>query len=211
MRRSAILSALSALFALSTPHAAAAESARALPGFIAINAKGAFTLTVEVGPAQSVKLSGEDKAVAAIKTEVVANELQITLPEKTFSSNKSTPHIAITLPSLSRVKVEGAGETLLHKINSDRIDISYVGAGRLAADGKTQYLRLNAKGVGEVDTRKLLAERVDVQFEGVGNVSVYASELLNAVARGIGGVDYYGHPKTVNKKAEGIGNIKAAD
>jgi hypothetical protein len=49
--------------------------------------------------------------------------------------------------------------------------------------------------VGRVDTRKLQAERVDVQFEGVGDISVYASDLLNAVAKGIGGLTYYGHPK----------------
>jgi hypothetical protein len=115
------------------------------------------------------------------------------------------------VPSLSRVKVEGAGETLLNKINTDRIDISYLGAGHLAANGKVKYLRLNAKGVGQVDTRKLQADRVDVQFEGVGNISVYAADLLNAVAKGIGSLTYYGHPKKVNKDVSGIGSVKAGD
>ncbi|MTV37598.1 GIN domain-containing protein [Duganella radicis] len=189
----------------------AAESIRALPAFIAINAKGAFSMKVEVGKAQSVVVSGEDQFVRLLKTEVIDNELQVLLPEKQFSSSKGAPTITITLPSLSRVKLEGAGETLLNNVNSDRLDISYLGAGRLAAQGKVKYLRLNAKGVGEVDTRKLVAERVDVQFEGVGNVSVHATELLNAVAKGIGGLTYYGHPKKVNKDVAGIGNVRAGD
>ncbi|WP_373990307.1 GIN domain-containing protein [Duganella sp. BuS-21] len=208
MRRTAVAVLIPALFAI---HAHAAESTRTLPGFIAINAKGAFAMKVEVGKTQSVVVSGEDKFVAALKTEVVDNELQLILPEKQFNNSKGAPTITITMPSLSRVKVEGAGETLLHKVNSDRLDISYLGAGHLAADGKVKYLRLNAKGVGEVDTSKLRAERVDVQFEGVGNVSVYASELLNAVAKGIGGLTYYGKPKTVNKDVSGIGNVRAGD
>jgi hypothetical protein len=107
--------------------------------------------------------------------------------------------------------VEGAGETLLNGVASDRLDISYLGAGHLAANGKVKYLRLNAKGVGEVDTRNLHAERVDVNFEGVGEVSVYASELLNAIAKGIGGLTYYGHPKTINKSVAGIGSVSAGN
>jgi hypothetical protein len=210
MRRSAVAVLIPALFALSTS-ALAAESVRPLPSFIAVNAKGAFLMTVEVGKAQSVTVSGDDRFVAALRTEVVDNELQITMPDKTFKSTKGEPRITITLPSLSRVKVEGAGETLLNKVNTDRLDISYLGAGHLAANGKVKYLRLNAKGVGEVDTKALVAERVDVNFEGVGQVSVHATDLLNAVAKGIGGLTYYGHPKTINKSVAGIGNVRAGD
>lgn len=210
MRRSAVAVLLSTLFAAHGA-ALAAESVRQLPSFIAVNAKGAFTMTVEVGKAQSVTVSGDDKLVAAMRTEVIDNELQINLPDKTFKSSSESPRITITLPSLSRVKVEGAGETLINKVNTDRLDISYLGAGHLAANGKVKYLRLNAKGVGEVDTKGLVADRVDVNFEGVGNVSVHATELLNAVAKGIGGLTYYGRPKTVNKSVSGIGNVRAGD
>ncbi|EEF27650.1 conserved hypothetical protein, partial [Ricinus communis] len=92
MRRTAAAVLIPALFALSalSPSAQAADSTRALPSFIAINAKGAFAMTVE------------------------------------------DPRITITMPSLSRVKVEGAGETLLNNLNTDRLDIGYQGAGRLA-------------------------------------------------------------------------------
>ncbi len=210
MRRTVAAILLPALLTLGAA-AQAAESIRSLPGFIAINAKGAFSLKVEVGKTQSVVVSGEDQFVNLLKTEVIDNELQILLPEKQFSSSKGAPTINITLPSLSRVKVEGAGATLIHKVDTDRLDISYLGAGHLAVNGKVKYLRLNAKGVGEVDARQLQAGRVDVQFEGVGNVSVYATELLNAVAKGIGSLTYYGHPNKVNKDVAGIGNVKAGD
>lgn len=191
--------------------AQAAELTRQLPAFIAINAKGAFVMTVEVGPAQSVRISGDDKFVSTLKAEVVDRELQLLLPEKSYSGTLKDPRITITVPSLSRVKVEGAGETVLNKINSERIDISYLGAGRLAANGQVKYLRLNAKGVGEVDASKLRSERVDVNFEGLGNVSVHATTLLNAVAKGIGNLTYYGRPATVNKSVSGIGNVRAGD
>ncbi|WP_432381374.1 GIN domain-containing protein [Duganella sp. P38] len=210
MRRTAVAVLIPVLCALSAA-VQAADATRVLPSFIAINAKGAFALTVTVGKAQSVLVSGEPQFVSKLQTTVVDNELQIVLPDNAYKGTLKDPRITITLPALSRVKVEGAGETRLQQINSARLDISYLGAGRLAADGKVQYLRLNAKGVGEVDASQLVAERVDVNFEGVGNVSVHATSLLNAVARGIGGLTYYGHPQTVNKSVSGIGNVKAGD
>ena len=209
MRRTAAV-VLAVLFA---PGAAAlaAEQSRSLPAFIAINAKGAFQMTVDVGKAQTLTVSGDPRFLAALKTEVVDKELQITVPDKSYKSSQGEPRVSISLPALSRVKVEGAGETLLNGVASDRLDISYLGAGHLAANGKVKYLRLNAKGVGEVDTRNLHAERVDVNFEGVGEVSVYASELLNAIAKGIGGLTYYGHPKTINKSVAGIGSVSGGN
>jgi hypothetical protein len=191
--------------------AQAAEQVRALPSFIAINAKGAFSLTVEAGQTQSVKVSGEDKFVAALKTEVIDNELVVTMQDKSYQPKRGDPRITITMPALSRLKIEGAGETILRKIGGDRLDISYLGAGHLEASGAVKYLRLSAKGVGEVDTKALQADRVDVNFEGIGSVSVYARDLLNAVAHGMGSLEYYGHPHTVNKSVSGIGSVKQGD
>ncbi len=189
----------------------AAESVRQLAPFIAINCKGPINVTVAAGQSQSVRVSGDERFVAAVKTEVNERELTISLADKSFKTMHGESQVTITLPTLSRVKMEGAGETLLRKINSDRLDISYQGAGHLQASGKVKYLRLSARGIGEVDTKDLQADRVDVNFEGVGSVSVYARELLNAVARGMGSLEYYGHPRTINKSVQGIGSVSAGD
>lgn len=210
MRRLLLAAIVAAALPLTTVSVTAAESVRTVAPFIAVNAKGAFAMTIEAGKTQSVKVSGDDAFVGALTTEVVDNELQITVKGGQKSS-KGDPRVTITLPSLSRVKVEGAGQTVITRVASDRLDISYLGAGQLTAAGKVKYLRLNAKGVGEVDTRDLHAERVDVNFNGVGNVSVHATDTVNAVAKGMGSLTYYGKPKTVNKSVSGIGNVGAGD
>lgn len=199
-----------ALLAASAPlHAA--DSVRQVAPFIAINCTGPINVTVEAGLTQSVRVSGADNFVAGVKTEVVDRELTISMTDQRFKTLHGSSLVTITVPTLSRLKMEGAGETLLRKINGDRLDISYQGAGHLQASGKVKYLRLVARGVGEVDTKALQADRVDVNFEGVGSVSVYARDLLNAIARGMGTLEYYGHPRTVNKSVEGIGSVHAGD
>lgn len=192
--------------------AGAADSVRRLAPFIAINCKGPISITVNVGQPQSVTVSGSDDFVSQLKTEVVQNELTISLPERHGGQASSGhPHVAINLPSLSRLKVEGAGETIVNRVAGERLDVSYLGAGHLVANGKVKLLRLAAKGVGEVDTHALQAERVDVNFEGVGAVSVYARDTLNAIARGMGSLSYYGHPRVINKSVQGIGSVSAGD
>lgn len=210
MRRILLAAIIAATVPLGAWNAAAADSTRTVAPFIAVNAKGAFTMTIEAGKTQSVKVSGDDEFLNTLETKVVDNELQVTTKGKTRNV-KGDPRVTITLPSLSRVKVEGAGQTIITGVASDRLDLSYMGAGQLTAAGKVKYLRLNAKGVGEVDTKGLHAERVDVNFNGVGNVSVYATDTVNAVAKGMGSLTYYGKPKTVNKQVSGIGNVGAGD
>jgi hypothetical protein len=209
MRRLLLAAIVAAALPLSTT-VTAAESVRTVPPFIAVNAKGAFAMTIEAGKTQSVKVTGDDAFVSALTTEVVDNELQINV-KGSQKSSKGESRVTITLPSLSRVKVEGAGQTVITRVASDRLDLSYLGAGQLTAAGKVKYLRLNAKGVGEVDTKDLHAERVDVNFNGVGNVSVYATDTVNAVAKGMGSLTYYGKPKTINKSVSGIGSVSAGD
>ena len=95
----AIAGVLSSTLYLAGGPAMAAESTRALPPFIAVNAKGAFAMTVEAGKTQSVVVRGDDKFIAELKTTVVDNELQITMSDKTYDGGKGAPRITITVLS----------------------------------------------------------------------------------------------------------------
>ncbi|MES2070080.1 MAG: DUF2807 domain-containing protein [Pseudomonadota bacterium] len=206
MRRLLILPLL-----LLSAFAHADQQTRSVPAFTAIDSKGAISIAVEVGKAQSVVVSGNEKFVSSVVTEVVGGELKIYLREKSATSTTGEPRVTITVPELRQFKVEGAGPTEISNISGERMDISYRGAGSLKATGKVKWLRLKAQGVGEVNTKALLAEHADVDFEGVGSVKVYASDRLNAVVNGMGSLNYYGHPRTVNKSVQGIGSVGAGD
>ncbi|HTD06304.1 GIN domain-containing protein [Undibacterium sp.] len=205
MRRLFVLPA----FFLLSAFAHADEQSRTTPAFNAINSKGPISIVVEVGKTQSVVVSGNDKFIREVVTEVVGNELLISIPGKKSSTATDDPRVIITLPALRQLKIEGAGATAINNISGDRIDISYQGAGSLKANGKVKWLRLKAQGVGAVDTKELHAEHVDVDFEGIGTVKVYATDLLNAVVQGMGSLTYYGNPRTFNKSVQGIGSVSA--
>ncbi len=206
MRRLMILTAL-----LCAGSAHALEQSRNLAPFSAIASKGPFSITIEVGKKQSVTVSGDENYQSMVGTEVVNGELLLFYKGKHANKGIHGETITITVPALQKYQQEGAGETTLHNLNGDRVDLSYRGAGRLVAQGKVKLLRLKAQGVGEVDTKALLAENADVNFEGIGAVKIYASGTLNAVVRGMGSLNYYGNPKTLNKSVQGMGEVKAGD
>ena len=140
------------------------------------------------------------------------NRLAISFNIRDKKNNVDMPNdarILISMPTLKAFHVEGAGLAELNNINGDTIEIGFQGAGRLVAKGRVNQLKLNAQGVGDVDTKALLAQRANVSFEGIGAVKVYASERLDAAVAGMGSLNYYGNPKVVNKRLEGIGSVKA--
>ena len=208
MRHLFLLSALSLASLATVAHAD--EQARTVGAFNAIDIRGPISLEVESGKEQSLLLRGDQKFLGNVVTEVVDGELKISLKDKSVKKTEGDARVIITMPTLRKLIAEGAGEKILSKLNGPRVDISYKGAGRLAADGNVDWLRLKAQGVGDVDTKALLAKNVDVNFDGIGNVKVYSSGELNAVVRGMGELTYYGKPKLVHKSIAGIGSVNAA-
>ncbi len=189
------------------------DQSRSLAAFKTIKSKSAFSLVVEVGKAQSVVIKGDDKFIERVSTEVFGDELIVSLKGngKNSINISDSAQIIVTVPELTKLRMEGAGKTTINNVSGPRLDISYEGAGLLTANGKVKYLTLRAQGVGMVDTKDLIAEQADVNLEGIGAVKVYASDRLKANVQGIGSLNYYGNPRSVSKSVEGIGSVQAGD
>lgn len=194
---------------LSSALANAAEQTRVLPAFNGISSQGPVNMIVEVGKTQSLVLKGDDKFLKRIATKVVDGKLIISFPKDESNDVNSESTISISMPALTSFHLEGAGSAILNNINGESIDIGFQGAGRLHASGKVNKLKLKAQGVGDIDTKALLAQNADVNFEGIGAVKIYASQKLDVSVQGMGSLNYYGNPRQVNKKVEGIGSVKA--
>ncbi|HEX8603845.1 MAG TPA: head GIN domain-containing protein [Pseudoduganella sp.] len=200
---------LCATFAVAPAHGA--EQARQLGAFRAIDVHGPINIEVRAGQAQSVRVIGRPEFIGKVITSVKADELRIDYAEKNNVSLKDGDRIVVTVPSLVKCIVEGAGQVVIENVKEERLDLQFEGAGRLEAKGSAKWLRLKARGVGEVTTQYLKADRADVNFEGIGDVKVHASQTLNAVVRGMGSLTYFGRPKSLNKSVSGIGDVTAGD
>ena len=203
------LAAAATLFAL---QAQAAEESRSVAPFTTISNSGPVNLHIEVGKAQSVRVSGSDELVSDLETDVVGNELRLHVRRDTtsFNRNHDSLNVTITMPQLTAFTMGGAGETTITHMSGDSLDVRFGGAGSLKADGTVRNLTMNVGGVGSIDTRELHAETAKVNVGGVGSVKVWASNELDASLGGVGSLTYYGDPKTVNTHGGGLGSISKA-
>lgn len=189
----------------------AEEQSRQVSSFNSIRSKSAFNLLVEVGKEQSIKINGDEKFLANVKTEVIGDELLITMKQSNSIKVNDIAQVVITVPSLVSFKMEGAGKTTINNLSGPRFDLAYEGAGLIMANGKVKNFKVRMQGVGLADMKDLIAEQVDASVEGVGSVKVYASEKLKASVQGVGSLNYYGNPKSVTKTVGGIGSVSAGD
>ncbi|MDO9191710.1 MAG: DUF2807 domain-containing protein, partial [Undibacterium sp.] len=142
---------------------------------------------------------------------VIGDELQVSYRDRNSIKISDNAQVTVSIPELSKFKMEGAGATTINNVTGQRFEVDYEGVGMLTANGKVQMLKLKVQGVGMVDTKGLIAEVADVSVEGVGSVKVYASDRLKASVQGIGSLNYYGNPRSVSKSVEGIGSVRAGD
>jgi hypothetical protein len=205
-----LLLAAAALTLFAAP-AFADEQNRTTPAFTSIELRGPISIEVQAGKAQAITVRGTPKFVDMVTTEVVDGELRVYLREKDVKKISGDPRVIVTVPSLRKFSMEGAGETILRDITGERFDVNYRGAGSMTVAGTVKQLTMQAQGVGEVDARKLLAQDASVNFQGIGSVQIHVSGKLDARVQGMGELIYYGHPRTVNKAVQGIGSVKAGD
>ena len=200
------LAAAATLFAL---QAQATEETRSVAPFSTISNSGPVNLHIEVGQAQSVRVSGGDDVVSDLQTEVVGNELRLHMRRDTtsFNRNHDSLNVTITVPQLTAFTMGGAGETTITHMSGDSLEVRFGGAGSFKADGTVKNLMMHVGGVGSIDTRELHAETATISVGGVGSVKVWASQRLDASLGGVGSLTYYGDPKTVNTSGGGLGSI----
>ena len=178
---------------------------RTLAPFTALEVSCHGSIQVRFQEQKNVEIIGDDNIIPLLTTEVRNDTLYI------HASKEYEPHdklqIIVSIPNLKRFVFNGAGEADLSNVKNDRLEIVMNGAGELLASGETKQADIALTGAGTVDAKNLHAVNAKVTSTGVGSVDIYATEQLDAKASGVGEINYYGSPKTVNRQAAGIGAI----
>lgn len=178
---------------------------RSVASFSSIDVTCHSSIQVRSQEQASLEISGDDNIVPLVTTEV-KNDVLYIRSSKDYDL-KDKLQIIVSAPDLKRFAFAGAGEADLSNIKNNRVEIAMSGAGSLSASGETQEADITLSGAGSVDAKNLHAVNAKVNSTGVGRVDIYATGQLDAKATGVGEINYYGSPKTVNKQAGGIGSI----
>jgi hypothetical protein len=178
---------------------------RSPASFTALEVNCHGSIKVRFQEQNHVEISGDDNIVPLITTEVKNDTLYVQSSKEYAPSDKL--QITVAIPNLKRFVFSGAGDVDLSNIKNDRLEIVMNGAGELLASGETKEADIALTGAGSLNAKDLHAVKAKVNSTGVGSVDIYATEQLDARAAGVGEINYYGSPKTVNRQVAGIGSI----
>jgi Putative auto-transporter adhesin, head GIN domain len=191
-----------------TGSGAPAEQARPLPPFTGIVLAGANNVVVRVGGRESVVVHADRNLLGRVTTRVRSGTLVIgTTPGELEA--KSPMYVALTVPTLDELGLEGAGNIDATGIDARSLTVRLPGAGNIAVTGTATTLQVTIGGEGTADLRGLVARDAKAELSGTGTITLTATRRLDAGISGSGTILYGGDPAHVSRNITGSGTISA--
>jgi hypothetical protein len=115
--------------------------------------------------------------------------------------------VAVSMPSLDALTLQGDGNITVTGPNSGRLTVTLLGSGNIQATGTTTRLEVTISGEGNALLGQLIAHDVKAALSGDGSLTLAATHSLNASVSGTGTILYSGNPSHVTTTVSGNGTI----
>ena len=163
-------------------------------------------LVIEQTGEESLTVTAEENLLPMFTSEVRDGVLYLTFA-KGNSFHGKRPTYKITVKDLRRIHVQGGAAIEASKLESEKLSILVEGAAGGNLSGRVDDLTIEIQGAGWISAGELKARRAKVSVEGAGQVTVNASDELDADVSGAGIIWYIGAPK-LKSNVDGLGWIK---
>lgn len=184
------------------------EEFRNVPAFTKVSTSGSSNVTIEYGPAFSVKLSGYGNLLPYFETVVENNELVLAYRHGVNISNDNVT-VHIVMPTLQGVNISGSADIAVPGVfeNMPGLSCNISGSGKIIVDSlTTQNLSCNISGSGKILAFGLHGITANIDISGSGSAEISVESNLNVNISGSGTVYYRGNP-VVNSTISGSGRL----
>ena len=163
-------------------------------------------LIIEQTGEESLTVTAEENLLAMFTSEVKDGVLYLTF-KKGNSFHGKRPTYKVTVKELRHIHVQGGAVIEARKLESEKLSILVEGGAAGNLSGRVDDLTIEIQGAGWISAGELKARRAKVSVEGAGQVTVNASDELDADVSGAGIIWYIGAPK-LKSNVDGLGWIK---
>jgi hypothetical protein len=163
-------------------------------------------LVIERTGAESLTVTADDNLVDLFTSEVRDGTLYLSVAKGKSLSGKQ-PIYKISVGDLRELDVRGSGTVDATKLEGDTLSIAISGSGTANVAGRTDDLTVAISGSGSFNGAELKAKRAKVVVSGSGELTVSASDELDAKVSGSGSIRYIGSPK-LTSNVSGSGSIR---
>ena len=178
---------------------------RAVTEFSGLVVKGAYHIKWFSG-SPTLTIEAEQNLLPLIATSV--NGTNLTIEVKGIKPTKPI-NISLSSAALADVSLQGANEFTASNLSSSSLKLASEGASTISLDGTVPSLETTLKGASKLQAKALQTQNTNIALAGIATAEITVSETLNANVEGTAVLNYFGNPKSVEKKVSGLGKIQA--
>ena len=188
---------------------------------------GPDTVIIEKGDVFDVSVSGDERAVEALRFHRDGNSLSVSR-EKDSGRNIGIASVTVTIPQLDEmvlagsgemeaaemagtgeVTIAGSGKASVATIAADSFELTIAGSGSFEGSGTADKLEATVAGSGSGNMAGLKVERAEVTIAGSGDIALASDGTVEASIMGSGDVKVTGSA-TCTVSAMGSGKLRCS-
>ena len=178
---------------------------REFTNFNSIKLLGSIDVTINYSDNYNCTVRGDDNLISFIKTEVVNNNLQISI-NKSYSTTEGLV-VNVNAQEYDEVSISGSGDINIIDFKNETLSLNINGSGDITANGEVNTLFAKISGSGDIISTELKSKSVTITINGSGDAKIWASDSISVKINGSGDIEYYGNPTNVESKINGSGEL----
>jgi hypothetical protein len=182
-----------------------ASEARLIGAVSAINADGAFIVTVKVGAPPGLTIETDKNLLPIVKTDLSNGRLDI-YTDRSYSVNGRID-VTVTSPNIAEISALGSNHIDGEGLTGANLSISLNGSNNAVLAGHVSAVTVQMSGANHLSAQRLVTDSANVTVNGAGNATVDARQRLVAEISGAGSITVYGNPKQRRTQVNGAGRI----
>ena len=180
---------------------------RELTNFSSINLIGGIDVNIKFSDKYNCTVVSDENLIPYIKTEVVNNNLQISI-NKNYSSIEGI-EVNVNAPEYDKVSISGSGDINILDFKNNNLSLNISGSGNITGNGEVETLVVKINGSGNLMSKEIKSKFATITINGSGDAEVFASDSISAKINGSGNIKYFGNPENVDSIINGSGDINS--
>ena len=181
-----------------------ASETRPVGPVTAVNANGAFALTVTPGP-PGLTIEADKNLLPIVKTDLANGRLDI-YTDRSYSLDGRIK-VTVSSPNVSEISASGSNQIDGEGLAGGPLSISLNGSNHAVLTGTVSALTARMAGANHLSARQLTANSANVTVEGSGNAAIDVRQQVVAEISGAASISVYGNPKARSTQVNGAGKI----
>ena len=182
-----------------------ASESRAIGPVSAINADGAFAVTIKIGSAPGILIETDKNLLPIVKTDVSNGTLDI-YTDRSYSVDGRIK-VTVTSPAVTEIRASGSNQINGEGLTGGNLAISLNGSNNAVLTGNVATMTAELSGSNHLSAQQLTAGSANVAVNGSGDAAVDARQRIVAEISGAGSISVYGNPRERSTQVNGAGKV----